>query len=79
MINRQEKYLRRLAKKMDEYMNTNSQPKWIINTKSMIVIIQEIKKEPIAEAEVLVRENISYSPVPMTPPREIPLLSSSIK
>ena len=32
----------------------------------MVVVIQEIKKEPIAEAEVLIRENISDCPVPTT-------------
>ncbi|KAI2785826.1 hypothetical protein POX_h09587 [Penicillium oxalicum] len=75
MINRQERCLRRLAKKMDGFMNTDSQPKWVINTKNMVVIMQEIKKEPIAEAEALIKENIPGSPIPMSPPTETPLPS----
>jgi hypothetical protein len=75
MINRQERCLRRLEKKMNRYMNANSQPTWVINTNSIVVIIQEIKKEPIAEAEALIKENISNSPVRVTPPEETSLSS----
>lgn len=75
MINRQERCLRRLEKKMNRYMSANTQPTWVINANSMVVIIQEIKKEPIAEAEALIREKISNLPVRVTPPEETSLSS----
>jgi hypothetical protein len=48
-------------------MDANSQSTWVINTNSMVFIIQELKKEPIAEAEALIRENIFNLPVRITP------------
>jgi hypothetical protein len=75
MINRQERCLRRLEKKLNRYMNANSEPTWVINTNFMAVIIQEIKKTPIAEAESLIRENISNLSVRVTLPEETSLSS----
>lgn len=56
-------------------MDANAQPTWVINTNSMVVIIQEIKKEPIAEAKALIRENISNLPFLVTPQEKTSLSS----
>lgn len=60
---------------MNSYTTANSGPKWVINTNSMVFIIQEAKKEPIAEAKALIRENISHLPVRVTLPQESSLSS----
>jgi len=64
---------------MSEFIDTNSPPKCIINARSMVIIIQQMKQEPIAEAQDLIRESLSDSPLhTLTPSRETPLASRTI-
>lgn len=53
-------------------MDQNShKPEWMSNTRSIVVIIQQIQKEPIAEArEVITRESPDISRV-MTPTQRV--------
>jgi hypothetical protein len=63
MIERQEKCLRRLASEMSEMKGSpTAQPKWVVNAESMIVIIQQVKQEPISQAQELIRKNASRTP-----------------
>lgn len=58
MINRQERCLRRLSERMSEFSGTSTQPKLVVNTKSMVVTINQIKQNPLSEAQSLINEDI---------------------
>lgn len=59
---------------MSQLIDPGAQPHWIANARSMNVIIQQIKQEPIAEAQVLIKENIFHASHMVIPsPRETPL------
>lgn len=76
MIHRQEHCLRRLARKMSQMNDSNTQPEWVVNAKSMTVIIHHIQKEPIAQARILIRKKNSGAPHVVPPlPKENPLTS----
>lgn len=64
MVQRQTKSLKKLADRMS-HMNTNiHESKWMSNTRSMVAIIKQIQKEPVAEARAIItRELLDHSRV----------------
>lgn len=64
MVQRQTKSLKKLADRMSHMDNNVDESKRMSNTRSMVAVIQEIQKEPVAKArEVITRNQRDHSRV----------------